>query len=226
MLFFQDDFVDFRPIFSGEKNASVRGNSNPVEHIGVRCAKRIREKPGAIDDCFHDSAPGIDDNNGIRGIDIGPDAAVNPLQFIEKTKGPAVDCDLQHPLLLEFTREKIQIRTAVGSDKRLAVSGKSPSLTGIGPGGAILKSLRVVDENHLVRPGQNEKLPVQHGGTLGEILVGKLAGNQSLAAVQIDYLKTRLAIEPGGLVEPVTMEKQALGVGLSAVGVFLKQRKV
>ena len=105
----QADFVEARPVFSGEVDFAVGGvDGDAVEDIGAIGAKVTGEEAAAIDGSLDFAVGRIDDDYEVRHVNVRPDLSVNPLQLVEIAQGPAFHLDGQGLFQFEILAEKIQ----------------------------------------------------------------------------------------------------------------------
>ena len=102
----------------------------------------------------------------------------------------------------------------------LPVGGQSPSLAGIGIGLLILERFRIIDEGHLVCPGEDVEIVSQHHRAFGEILAAErqLLGHAS--GLKLHLAHCGFPELARAFVQLAVVEEQSLCVGTCVVGIF------
>ena len=80
LLGYDFDFEEFAPSFACHED-TFRGRvvGDAVQYVGIRGDLFVREQAAQVDDPFDDAAGGVDDDDLVGDIDIGPDLPVDPL---------------------------------------------------------------------------------------------------------------------------------------------------
>ena len=147
LLGYDFDFEEFAPSFACHED-TFRGRvvGDAVQYVGIRGDLFVREQAAQVDDPFDDAAGGVDDDDLVGDIDIGPDLPVDPLQFVEQLYRGTPEGDRHAALHPKgFRIEDAQIFAAVAHVEPLAVGREAPSFARIGESAELPARCRVID---------------------------------------------------------------------------------
>ena len=136
----------------------------------------------------------IRDSNQVGQPDVGPDLAVDVLQFVQAVDRPRVVAHGDATRLLERSRvPEADLGRAVADDEARPVVGDAPALMRVGERLQRRERCRVINEAGLLLPRQLIESIVEDGDALTEVLGIERLRAQHRACLQHDLTDGRLA---------------------------------
>jgi len=222
LFLYESDFVQARPVLAGDIDFAGGGIlCYSVEDVGIAGLELCGQQAAAVDGGSHLAVAGIDDEDGVGGIDIGPDLPVDVFKLVQITDRFPVEGDLYGTLHVELPIHEIEAAGAVGGDELFAIGGDAPALAGVGIALQEFKRGGIIDEGDLVGPCEDVQLAVEHYAALAEVLPVEINLIEDFAALEIHGAKRGFPPLPGALIQFAVIEEKTLRVCMRVVIVLL-----
>ena len=215
------DFEEFAPSFACHED-TFRGRvvGDAVQYVGIRGDLFVREQAAQVDDPFDNAAGGVDDDDLVGDIDVGPDLPVDPLQFVEQlyrgTPEGARPAAL-HPK--GFRIEDAQVFAAVAHIEPLAVGREAPSFARIGESAELPTRRRVIDVGFVVFPGQLVDLAVEQRDAFAEFAAGQRSHYVRASCFEVDALQAGVSVFARTFPHHSVCEQEPLRVAVGRMGI-------
>ena len=204
------DFVESGPAFAcDEQMAGVGEVGDAVEDVLGPAGARV--EICQVNRAGDATGPGVDDNDPVRGPDVGVDRAVDEFELVQAVHGPTSIPDLDLPGLAVRVRvEKVQCGCAVAVDQLPAVVRDPPALRRVGElfeqGEPVLR----IDEARVGSPCELDELVTEDRDSFAEVLARQAEPLDDLSRLQLPADYGRLAVEPRPLVEEAVLVHEPL----------------